>query len=290
MSILHNTEIKKGKGRLIYNIIVVILIIGIPLQVFPYFWMITNAFKSDQEILKLPPTWYPHILNFNGIADTFIKFKLGTNLLNTLILCGIIIILQITISALAAFSISKMRPKYGNLVLLLFVGTLMISPTAMMFPLYIMMANLPFLHISLINNMWSYILPECAWGYTLFLFKGFFDGLPNELFEAARIDGASSFRIFSQIVVPLSKPVIAVNILQTFIAVYNDFMLPLILLPDQKKWTIMVRIFNAQDSSTTAGWNNIMVMTVVATLPVLIVYLIAQKHVVQGITMTGLKG
>lgn len=251
--------------------------------------MITNAFKDDREIIKLPPTFIPEHFFWNGFAETFNKYHLWDNIMNTLILCGGIILIQVTISALAAYSLSKLKPKFGKTILLLFVGSMMISGQALMFPLYIMMSDFPVLHVNLINNFWSYILPGTSWGYTLFLFKGFFDDLPNELIEAARIDGASDINIFSRIVLPLSESVIAVNVLATFIAVYNDYMFPLLLLPDEKKWTIMVRIYTAQNGSN-ATWNNIMVMLTVSTIPVLIIYLLAQKKLVQGISMTGLKG
>ncbi len=289
MSAIHTTEMKKGVGGFIYTTITLILIIGIPLQIFPYFWMFSNSFKNDLEIIKLPPTFIPHVFNFSGFGETFSKYHLWDNLMNTFILCGSIMLIQVSISAIAAFSLSKLRPRFSQQFLLFFIGTMMISAQALMFPLFIMMADLPIIHISLINNFWSYILASSAWGYTLFLFKGFFDGLPNELMEAAKIDGASNTTIFAKIALPLSLPVIAVNLLATFIAVYNDFMMPLLLLTSEKKWTIMVRIYAAQWGSS-ATWNNVMVMLTVSTIPVILVYIIAQKQVVQGISLTGLKG
>ncbi len=274
---------------MLYAVIISLLIIGIPLQVFPYFWMVTNAFKSNLEIMKLPPTVLPEHVFLQGVADTFRKYSLWNNILNTMILCGGIIASQVTISALAAYSLSKLKPKYSRTILLFFVGSMMISAQALMFPLYIMMVDFPLIHVSLINNFLAYILPGTSWGYTLFLFKGFFDGLPNELLESARIDGAGPLYIFTRIVLPLSLPVIAVNVLTTFVAVYNDYLFPLLVLPSEKRWTIMMRIFTAQNGSN-ATWNNIMVMLAVSTLPVIIMYLFAQKRLVQGIAMTGLKG
>ena len=120
------------------------------------------------------------------------------------------------------------------------------------------------------------------------VFKGFFDSFPKDLVEAAYIDGASNIGIFSRIVLPLTKPVFAVVTLNVFRAVYNTFMYPLMLLPNEKKWTLLVRIYASQEGSTP--WNYVMVMLTVAVLPVLVFYLCMQKFVVQGITMTGLKG
>lgn len=289
MSVMIKSETKKVKGKLLYAVIIAVLVIGVPLQIFPYYWMFTNSFKSDVEIIKLPPSIIPEHFLTAGYPETFKKYHLWDNILNTFIVCGAIMAIQVTTSALAAFSLSKLKPKGHNQWMLFFLGTMMISGQALMFPLYLMMANLPIIHVSLINNFWSYILACSAWGYTLFLFKGFFDGLPDELMEAARIDGAGSLRIFTNIVIPLSLPVLAVNLLNTFMAVYNDFLFPMMLLQNDSKWTIMIRIYSAQWGSN-ATWNNIMVMLTVSTIPVILVYFLAQKRIVQGISLTGLKG
>jgi len=289
MSVLQPIETKKGKGKLLYRAIITILIAGIPLQVFPYIWMFSNSFKNNTEIIRIPPTFIPLEWKFDGFVQAFVTYRLWENIFNTAILCISVIVIQVAVSSLAAFSLSKLRPRFGRGILMFFICTMMISTQALIFPLYLMMANFPILNINLINNFWAYILPSSAWAYVIFLFKGFFDGLPGELIEAARIDGASNLRIFGQLVVPLSKPVFSVVIINTFIAVYNDFMMPLLMLPNESKWTMVVRIYAAQ-SSAMASPNSIFVMLTVATIPVIVVYLFAQKTIVQGIVMTGLKG
>ena len=286
---LNDIELKKGKGRAVYIAVVLLLLIGIPFQIFPYFWMLTNSFKTDLEIIQVPPSFIPNEWSFAGIIQTFQVYNLWGNLANTLILCFGVILTQVPISAMAAYSISKLKPKYGHVVLLLFVGSMMISNQALMFPLFLMMSNVPILNINLINSVWAYILPSTSWGFTIFLFKGFFDALPDELLEASRIDGADSFRSFIRIALPLSKPVMAVNVLTTFMAVYNDYLYPTLVLPSEQNWPMMLRIFFSQGASR-ATWNNVMVMLTVSTIPVLLIYLLAQKQVVQGIAMTGLKG
>ncbi|WP_256759561.1 carbohydrate ABC transporter permease [Cohnella sp. WQ 127256] len=288
MSVLNEAEIKKTKGRALHWGIIALLLIGIPFQLFPFFWMVSNSFKTSLEIIQIPPTLLPETWDFSGIVDTFTKYPLWENLWNTIVLCGGVILTQIPISAMAAFSLSKLKPKFSKTLLLFFLGTLMISSQALMFPTYIMLSDLPIIHVNLLNNYLAYILPSASWGYMIFLFKGFFDGLPNELMEAGKIDGAGAFRMFAQIIVPLSKPVFAVNILQTFMAVYNDFIMPLFVFPSDRLWTIMVRIYTAQNGSF-ATWNNIMVMLTVATIPILLLYFAVQKQLVQGISMTGLK-
>ncbi|MDR2657060.1 MAG: carbohydrate ABC transporter permease, partial [Oscillospiraceae bacterium] len=281
-------ERKTAKGRITYWVIIAVLCIGVPIQIFPYLWMVSGMFKSNKEIMRAVPTLIPAVPKFTNIPETFSKYNLMQNFWNTLILCGGTILIQCTISILAAYALSKLKPRGSKFVLLYFVGTMMINEQAIAIPSYLMFNNFLGTGLNLINNFWSLLLAFSAWGWSVFLLKGFFDGLPTDLLESARIDGAGAMGILLRIVMPLSKPVLAVITLNTFMAVYNQFMFPLILLPDSSKYTIMIRIYATQKGAAT--WTNVMVLLSFATLPVLLVYLFAQRYIVQGITMTGLKG
>jgi multiple sugar transport system permease protein len=285
---MHDIQIKKGRYKRIYTLVIIILFIGMPVQVFPYFWMISNSFKESIESLKIPPTLIPEHFTLAGYEEVF-KQSFGRYIFNTAIIIGGTLLVQITFSILAAYALSRLKPKFGKSILLIFVGTLMISGQALMFPTYLMMSDFPIFHFRLVNTYWSVILANSAYAYCLFLFKSFFDGLPEELMEAARMDGASNIYILTKIVLPLSKPVIAVNVLTTFNAMYNDFVFTLLLLPSDKLWTIMVKLY-AYQGSIGAAPNSILAFTVLATIPGLVAYLLAQRNVVQGITLTGLKG
>lgn len=282
MSALQDIEIRQHY-RWLYALIIIVLIIGIPFRIFPFVWMISNMFKTSLEVFEFPPTLLPKEFMWENIPKAFEKYNLWSNLWNSLVLCFGVIIIQVPTSALAAFSLSKLRPKFGGFLLMFFVGTMMISGQAIIVPTYIMMG-----WFGLIGTFTGVILSQSAWGWSVFMFKGFFDTFPKDLLEAARIDGAGNMRIFWTLVVPLTKPVFAVVVLNTFRAVYNQFMFPLMLLPDDKKWTILIRIYAAQEGSAT--WNSVMVMLTAAVIPILIFYLFMQKYIVQGITMTGLKG
>ena len=276
------------KGRATYAVIWLILGVGIPLQIFPYLWMLSGMFKSNKEIMRAIPTLIPTKFIWENIPKTFASFDLWRNFANTMILCFGTIAIQCTISTLAAYSLSKLKPKGSKYVLLFFIGTMMINEQAIAIPSFLLFSNFLGTGVSLINNFWSLLLAFSAWGWAIFLLKGFFDGLPTELLESARIDGAGSVQVLARIVLPLSKPVLAVVMLNTFMAVYNQFLFPLILLNDSKLWTIMIRIYAAQKGKAT--WNQAMVLLSFSTVPVLLVYILAQKYIVQGITMTGLKG
>lgn len=288
MAALHSIERKTTKGKITFALIWIILGVGIPLQVFPYLWMVSGMFKSNREIMRAVPTLIPTKVIWDNIPKTFKAYDLSRNFVNTLILCGGTILIQCTISILAAYSLSKLKPKGSRWMLLFFVGTMMINEQAIAIPTFLMFHDFLGTGVSLINSFWSLLLAFSAWGWAIFLLKGFFDGLPSDLLESARIDGAGSMQVLARIVMPLSKPVLAVILLNTFMAVYNQFLFPLILLPDSSKWTIMIRIYATQRGSAT--WNQTMVLLTFSTLPVLVVYLFAQKYIVQGISMTGLKG
>ena len=238
---------------------------------------------------RLPLTLLCGVLSLNACVTAInaSQLHIADACFLALLLCVGVILLQVTISTLAAYALSMLRPKGSKWVMSFFLGTMMINSQALAWPTYIMFTN--FFGMRLIDNLWSLILSFSAWAWAIFILKSFFDGIPKDLLESARIDGASSARILWSIVMPLSKPVFAVVILNTFMACYNQFIYPLILLPDSANWTIMVRIYAIQ-SSSSATWNQIMVLLGCATLPVILCYMFAQKYIVQGISMSGLKG
>jgi multiple sugar transport system permease protein len=196
---------------------------------------------------------------------------------------------QVPISALGAYALSKLRLKGSNVLLLFFIGTMMISNQATIIPTYLMMFNFPLTHWNLINSLWSVILAFSAWGWAVFLFKNFFDSLPSAIFEAARIDGAGNLTIFLRIVFPLSLPVFSIAVLNTFNAVYGQFMVPLILLPRREKWPLMVQIYNSTAQSSVP-WNQVMVLLSITSIPLIVMYILCQRYIVEGIVMTGIKG
>jgi multiple sugar transport system permease protein len=288
MAILNETERSKGKGKIFYWLIEALLCLGVPLQIFPFFWMITNSIKRDLDIIKLPPIFIPDYLHLSGFAEAFTKYNLWRDTYNTAILVVMSLAVQISISALAGYSLSKLRPKYGKFLLLFLMGTMMISSQALMFPLYLMMARFPIGGFSLINNKLSFVLVSSAWAWAVMLFKGFFDNIPSELMESSRIDGANSMQIFFKIILPLSNAVISVVALNTFIAVYNELIMIYLLLPNERHWTLMVRIW--QEQGNRISQNHLYVLLTVVVIPILVVYLFAQRKITEGIALTGIKG
>lgn len=284
MALITDVERKKPLYQIGYIILLIILTAGIAVQFFPMVWMIIGGFKTDLELISpvfkfLPGEWLTE-----NYVKAFTQYNFLRNVYNTCYLLVAILIIQVTNSALSAYSLSKIKPKGGNVIFLYFLATMMFSGTALMFPLYIMMVK-----VGLIGSKWALILSSSAWAYCIFLFKNFFDGVPIELFEAADIDGCGKVKSFTHILLPLSKPVCVVCLVQSFIAVYNDFLYPFMMLPNEQDWTIMIRLYMI-DKSGSADMPILYVLMTVATIPSLILFLLAQKNIAQGISMTGIKG
>ena len=284
MAVMKSIELKTKKGKCISVLLVGFLSIGAVVQFLPLLWMILATFKTEAELTSAIPHVFPANWSFKAYFEAFSKYHIMDNFSNTLIICASVVLLQVTNSAVAGYALSKLKPRSGEFLYMMFLGTMMFSGTALMFPLYIMMTQL-----GLIGSKLALILSSSVWAYSIVLFKSFFDNIPQELVEAASIDGASSLRIFVTMIIPLSKPVLAVNILNTFMAVYNDFLYPLMLLPNEKDWTVMMRLY-MMDKLGTIPHNVIYVLMVAAVVPILIIYLFVQKNITEGVSTTGLKG
>lgn len=291
---------RKNPGILVFYYLLYILIgVGAAIQVFPFVWTFLSALKPSSEIFKLSSSLLPRNYQWENFIKAWKSLPLARYLANSLIMCFGVCILQITISSLAAYSLSVLKPRFSKLILLLFVSTMMIPDEVLLIPLYTILQNFPFKHIlltkievphlNLLNTYAGLILPYTAWGFAVFLLKGFFDSIPKDLFEAARVDGASELKIFLKIVLPLSKPVLSVLMVFTFMSVWEQFLLPMVVAPSDSMRTLMVGLEKLLEDQITP-WNITLAAVTISTIPVLIVFLIFQKYIVKGITMTGLKG
>lgn len=284
MAILSGVETRKPKYRILTIAIYIFLIVFAVVQFLPITWMALGTFKTNNELISSVPTLLPENWSLDSYREAFDKYSIGTNIFNTFFICIAIIVLQTFTSTLAAYALSKVKPKCGKVVYLILLGTQMFSVTALLFPTYILFSKM-----GLIGSKWGWILSSGAWAYAIVLYKSFFDGIPDEILEAADIDGANTAQKIIRIIIPLAKPVFAVNILNTFMTVYNDFLFPLMILPEEKDWTIMIRIFMMERGGITP-LNVLYVMLFVACVPSIIFYLIAQKQIQEGVSTTGIKG
>ena len=306
MPALQRVEMKSRKGRLTYGVIMTILCVGIPMQVFPYIWILLSMFKANKEVRAIPPTFFPNKWLWENIPQTFAKYHLEQNILNSLLLCVGVILIQVTISTLAAYALSKLKPKGSKWVMTFFLGTMMINSQALAWPTYIMFTN--FLGVRMIDNLWSLILSFSAWAWAIFILKSFFDSLPQDLLESARIDGATDYRILFQLVIPLSKPVLATVALWLIVGHWNDYLNPLVLIHSQEHKTLQLflkeLVLNAETSTSNLASVNDATnkgvaalsqqlkngVLVVSMVPMLVLYPFLQKFFVSGVMLGSVKG
>ena len=262
--------------------ITVALAIGAVITAFPLFWMLSGSLKPHRESISYPPKLIPESPTFDHYVRLFTELDFSRYLVNTVIVVligGIGILLM----AMAGYAFAKFDFRGKSWMFFLVLATLMIPIQVTMIPTYLILNGM-----KLTNTLVGIALPTLVSGFSIFLFRQFMSTVPTELLEAARLDGAGEFRTFWQVVLPLSKPILAVQVVLTFISGWNSFLWPLIIASDQKLYTLSVglSLLNKQlavDPSLQMAAASVMVV------PVLIVFVVFQRYVVQGFALSGLK-
>lgn len=260
------------------------LAIGSFFTIMPFVWMISASLKLETEVFMFPIKWIPDVIRWENYFQVFEKIPFTRYYINTIIITGSVVILQIVTSSLAAYSFAKISYRGRDGLFLLYLSSLMIPFQVIMIPQFIIIKNL-----GLVNNIWSIVIISAFTPFGVFLFKQNFITIPEELSEAARIDGCSEFKIYLNVIMPLSKPAISSLAILTFVWTWNDFLKPLIYLSTDTKKTIQLGIRNFL-SLYTADYALLMAAATMSLLPVIIVYFIAQKYFIEGMVSAGIKG
>ncbi len=289
-SLISSVQLNRARGKIIYRIVLTLVIVIFTLVfIGPLYFLFTDGLKSTQEAIATPPTLYPHALHPSSYSRAWGEFSLGRLLLNTLYYAFGALAFQLVFDVAAAYSLSRLRPVLGNVILALMVATLMIPAMVLIVPLYITVAHLPIVNISLIGSPAAIWLPSVANGFNIFLLKRFFDSIPAELTEAATIDGASPMRILRSIIIPISRPILAVVSIFSLVAVWKDFLWPLLVEGgfNPPRETLNVGIWTA---SQTAPENMVLAASAIAAVPTIIFFLIFQRNILAGLTAGGIRG
>lgn len=250
----------------------------------PFLWLLSTSFKTPSQVFAQPPKWIPSPFVWENYPKAVRTIPFFTYMKNTVILAVIPIFGQVLASSLVAYSIAKIPWKGGRPLFLIILSTMMLPYQVTMIPMYVTWAKL-----GLINTFAPLLIPSLFGGaYNIFLLRQFFKTVPNSLLEAARIDGASEGRIFFQIMLPLTKPVLTTIALFTFMAGWNDFMTPLIYLNDSVRWPLSIGL-QAFMIEFDKQWELLMAASVLFTIPMIITFFIGQKQFIEGIVTTGIK-
>jgi multiple sugar transport system permease protein len=284
--------LKRPAGRVIYWTVFALLLVSTLITFGPLYWMFSSALKSSIEIFQNPPTFWPLHPAWNNYASAWNVLQYPLYFGNTLILAVGAVVLQLLVSATAAFALSKLRPAGKGIIQFVFFSTLMVPPVVYLIPQFVNISDLPLIHVSLINNWAGVWLPEAASALNILILKSFFDTIPTELTDAARLDGANGWQMFSRIILPLSRPALAVVTIFTVVASWKDFLWPLLVLSNPDLQPLSVAIFHEAgiNSNYPLPFNYLMAGLVLASVPPILLFLLFQRQIIRGVNLTGLKG
>ncbi|WP_086832584.1 carbohydrate ABC transporter permease [Streptomyces sp. NRRL B-24572] len=275
-------------GKAAYRIVLgLVLVLFTLVFLGPLYWLASSGLKDAQEVIQTPPTLVPGTFTPGNYSRAWEVMDLSTLLLNTLYYAFGALAFQLVLDVAAAYSLSKLRPVLGKAVLGMMLATLMIPATVLVVPQYLTVLDVPLVERNLLNTPWAIWLPSVTNAFNIFLLKRFFDSIPEELLDAASIDGAGPFRILWSIVLPISRPILGVVSIFAVVGVWKDFLWPMLTLPDPGKQTLNVGIYSLSNGVPV---NVLIAALTIAALPTLVVFLIFQRNIMSGLTAGGLKG
>ncbi|EGC2962136.1 carbohydrate ABC transporter permease [Listeria monocytogenes] len=271
---------QKSRGAQIA--VISILTVGGFFMILPFIWMVLSSLKTDAEILKIPPTIWPETFTLDNFTKLFTEMDFAIYLKNTLIIV-FFSFFGLFLNAMAGYGFAKFKFKGKNKLFYLVLATMMIPGQVTMIPVYLLLNA-----AGLTNTMTGIVLPGLVGAFGIFLFRQFMSTISDDLLEAARLDGASEFYIFWRIVIPISRPILAVQGILTFIAGWNSFLWPLIIANDEKFYTLSVglQLLKGQYGSNYALQ---MAGATFMVIPIILIFMTFQKYILKGFNVSGMK-
>jgi multiple sugar transport system permease protein/sn-glycerol 3-phosphate transport system permease protein len=266
---------------------IIILALGALVIMVPFYWMISTSLKAQGNLYLYPPQWIPDPIVWSNFQEVWDAVPFATFTKNTAVIVTLVMIGTLLSCSFSAYGFARLRAPGRDVIFILVLATMMLPSAVTLVPTYI-----AFNKLGWTNSILPLVVPSFFGApFYIFLLRQFYLSIPKDVEESGRIDGASAFRIWWDLMLPLTKPALATVAVFTFFATYNDFFGPLIYLNDQSKQTIAVGLSYFTGSATVGPQMHLlMAMTLMATLPTLIVFLVAQRYFVQSIVTTGIKG
>ncbi|AUG75526.1 ABC transporter permease [Kitasatospora sp. MMS16-BH015] len=285
-TLISPVALNRPRGRLAYRAVLALVLPGATVAFLgPLYWMATGGFKSAQELVRTPPTLVPEHPSTHAFTEAWSRLGMGQLLLNTVVYAGGALLLQLVFCVAAAYALSKLRPVLGTLILGLMLASMMIPAAALVIPQYLTVLDLPLVHWNLQDTPWVIWLPTVANAFNVFLLKRFFDSIPDELLDAAAIDGAGPLRILWSVVLPISRPVLGVVAIFGLVTVWKDFLWPLITVPAHETLNVGVNT-----AATSMPQNTLIAGLFLASVPTIALFLVFQRNIMAGLTAGSLKG
>lgn len=252
---------------------------------FPFIWSIRSSVMTAKEILKFPPIWIPSTFTLENYQNVLSYQPFGRYIFNSLFVACSVTLLQLLIAAMGGYAFARLRFPGRDKVFLLYLATMIIPPQVTLVPQYVLISRLGW-----IDSYAALIIPSVFSAFLTFLFRQFFLSIPRDLEDSARIDGAGYTRIFLTVILPLSGPIIATGGLLAFMSSWTSFLWPLIVLRTRELRTVPIGLAALRDEMGTTDYAQIMAGSVLAILPMFILFVFLQRYIIQGIASSGLKG
>lgn len=258
--------------------------VGLVLMVMPFVWMVLSSVKPEREVRSVPPTWWPETFTLENYEALFSRLDFPTYFVNSAIVALAVTAGNVIFGAMLGYALAKLDFPGKRTVFLLVLGTLMVPGVVTFVPLFVLTTNL-----GLTNTLIGMFLPFLAAPFGVFLMRQYILGLPDELIQAARVDGAGELRIFFSVILPLCGPALATLGILTFLGSWNNFLWPLVVAQTEDKYTLPVALALYSVGQNATQYGLLLAGAVVVVLPVIAVFLALQRYIMQGIAQTGIK-
>jgi multiple sugar transport system permease protein len=238
-SLISDMELIRPRNRRLYFAVLTLTVLVFAAAfLFPLYWMATSALETPQQFAAQTPTLIPKSVHLSAYRDAWTQMDIAHFFLNTVGYAAGGWLIQLAVDVSAAYALSRLRPIFGNVVFAGMLASLMLPAAALLVPAYLTVSDLPILHISLLDSPWGLWLPGAANAFNVYVLRRFFDQIPGEILDAAAIDGASRLQVLLRVVLPLSRPVLAVVSIFSVVGMWKDFLWPLLVLQDPDKQTL----------------------------------------------------
>ncbi|WP_432940372.1 carbohydrate ABC transporter permease [Kribbella sp. CA-253562] len=264
--------------------IYLIAVLGLVAVAAPFVWMLLGSFKTQGELLRVPPTWLPEAPTTQNYDDLFGKANFPRYFLNSTVVALVVTAGNLIFCSMIGYALAKLRFRGRNALFVLVLATLMVPGMVTFVPLFVFVTN-----AGLANSYPGLILPFLVSPFGVFLMRQFFSGLPDDLMDAGRVDGTSELGIFARIMLPLTRPALATLGILTFLGSWNNFLWPLVIAQTEDKYTLPVALALYSTGQNAQNYGLLMAGAVVVVVPVLVMFVVFQRHVTRGIAITGLK-
>jgi len=251
----------------------------------PFIWMVMSSLKTANEVFSVPVTWFPEIFVWNNYVQIWTNSDMLTWIRNTMFLSIVVTFLQVLTGSFAAYGFARIRFPGRDALFLVYIGTIAVPWQSYMIPQFILMSEL-----KVSNTLWSIVLLQAFGAFGVFLMKQFYETIPEELSEAARLDGLSEYGIWRRIMLPLSVPALASLGLLTFVNTWNDYLGPLIYLRDPNLWTVQLGLKSFVSNLFDTNYALLFAGLTISVIPIAIIFLVGQKYFVEGLATSGMKG